>query len=160
MSISLKNVSYSYKGKYQTVRAVDGVSYDFEPGKCYAIIGKSIKFVSKSMALLPHIFAAYNPCFTPLPFRSPRGSYTTAANAEVYSQPSPAEKVSRECATDKEIIFLQIICGKITLQKSYSINNMSSKRCYPNPPSPPREGYRRSRLAQRQKPLRNHRHYR
>lgn len=41
MSISLKNVSYSYNGKFQTVRAVDGVSYDFEPGKCYAIIGKS-----------------------------------------------------------------------------------------------------------------------
>ena len=41
MSISLNNVSYSYKGKYQTVRAVNGVSYDFEPGKCYAIIGKS-----------------------------------------------------------------------------------------------------------------------
>lgn len=41
MSISLKNVSYSYKGKFQTVRAVDSVSYDFEPGKCYAIIGKS-----------------------------------------------------------------------------------------------------------------------
>ena len=41
MSISLKNVSYSYKGKFQTVKAVDGVSYDFEPGKCYAIIGKS-----------------------------------------------------------------------------------------------------------------------
>ena len=41
MSISLNNVSYSYKGKYQTVRAVDCVSYDFEPGKCYAIIGKS-----------------------------------------------------------------------------------------------------------------------
>lgn len=41
MSISLKNVSYSYRGKYQTVRAVDGVSYDFEAGKCYAIIGKS-----------------------------------------------------------------------------------------------------------------------
>ena len=41
MSISLNNVSYSYKGKYQTVRAVDAVSYDFEPGKCYAIIGKS-----------------------------------------------------------------------------------------------------------------------
>ena len=37
MSISLKNVSYSYRGKYQTVRAVNGVSYDFEPGKCYAI---------------------------------------------------------------------------------------------------------------------------
>lgn len=41
MSIRLKNVSYSYQGKYQTVRAVDDVSYDFEPGKLYAIIGKS-----------------------------------------------------------------------------------------------------------------------
>ena len=41
MGISLKNVSYSYRGKYQTVKAVNGVSYDFEPGKCYAIIGKS-----------------------------------------------------------------------------------------------------------------------
>ena len=41
MSISLHNVSYSYKGKFQTVKAVDDVSYDFEPGKCYAIIGKS-----------------------------------------------------------------------------------------------------------------------
>ena len=41
MSISLHNVSYSYKGKFQTVKAVDDVSYDFEAGKCYAIIGKS-----------------------------------------------------------------------------------------------------------------------
>ena len=41
MSISLKNVSYSYKGKFQTVKAVDGVSYEFEPGKCYCLIGKS-----------------------------------------------------------------------------------------------------------------------
>ena len=41
MGISLKNVSYSYKGKFQTVRAVNNVSYDFEQGKCYAIIGKS-----------------------------------------------------------------------------------------------------------------------
>lgn len=41
MRISLKNVSYSYRGKYQTVRAVDDVSYDFEPGMVYAIIGKS-----------------------------------------------------------------------------------------------------------------------
>lgn len=41
MGITLKNVSYSYKGKYQTVRAVDDVSCDFAAGKCYAIIGKS-----------------------------------------------------------------------------------------------------------------------
>lgn len=41
MSISLKNVSYSYKGKFQTVKAVNEVSYEFESGKCYAIIGKS-----------------------------------------------------------------------------------------------------------------------
>lgn len=41
MGITLNNVSYSYKGKFQTVKAVDGVSYEFEPGKCHAIIGKS-----------------------------------------------------------------------------------------------------------------------
>ena len=41
MSISLKNVFYTYRGKYQTVHAVNGVSYDFQPGKLYAIIGKS-----------------------------------------------------------------------------------------------------------------------
>lgn len=41
MGISLNNVSYSYKGKYRTVKALDGVTYDFKPGKCYAIIGKS-----------------------------------------------------------------------------------------------------------------------
>lgn len=41
MSISLNHVSYSYRGKYHTVRAVDDVTFDFEPGKFYAIIGKS-----------------------------------------------------------------------------------------------------------------------
>lgn len=41
MSISLNNVCYSYRGKYQTVHAVKGVTYDFEPGKMYAVIGKS-----------------------------------------------------------------------------------------------------------------------
>ena len=41
MGISLKNVSYSYKGKFQPGKAVEGGSYEFEPGKCYAIIGKS-----------------------------------------------------------------------------------------------------------------------
>ena len=41
MAITLNNVSYSYQGKYQTVRAVNNVSYDFEAGKLYAIIGSS-----------------------------------------------------------------------------------------------------------------------
>ena len=37
----MKSVSYSYQGKYQTVRAVNDVSYDFGGGKVYTIIGKS-----------------------------------------------------------------------------------------------------------------------
>ena len=41
MSIILKDVAYSYQGKYQTVHAVAGVSYEFVPGKLYAIVGKS-----------------------------------------------------------------------------------------------------------------------
>lgn len=41
MGITLKSVSYSYQGKYQTVRAVNDVSYDFSEGKVYTIIGKS-----------------------------------------------------------------------------------------------------------------------
>ena len=52
MGISLKNVSYSYRGKYQTVRAVDRVSYDFEPGKLYAIIGKSGSGKTTLMSLM------------------------------------------------------------------------------------------------------------
>ena len=52
MGISVKNVSYSYRGKYQTVRAVDGVSYDFEPGKLYAIIGKSGSGKTTLMSLM------------------------------------------------------------------------------------------------------------
>lgn len=41
MSISLQNVFYSYQGKYQTVLAVNGVSYDFKPATMYAIVGSS-----------------------------------------------------------------------------------------------------------------------
>ena len=52
MSISLQHVSYSYKGKFQTVRAVNDVSYDFEPGKCYAIIGKSGSGKTTLMSLM------------------------------------------------------------------------------------------------------------
>ena len=52
MQISLKNVSYSYRGKYQTVRAVNDVSFDFEEGKLYAIIGKSGSGKTTLMSLM------------------------------------------------------------------------------------------------------------
>ncbi len=52
MSISLKNVSYTYKGKYQTVRAVDDVSYEFQPGLLYAIVGKSGSGKTTLMSLM------------------------------------------------------------------------------------------------------------
>ena len=40
-TLTINDVSYSYKSKYQTVQALDGVSYTFEPGKFYAVIGRS-----------------------------------------------------------------------------------------------------------------------
>ncbi len=39
--LSIKEVSYQYKNKYQTVSALDGISYEFDSGKMYAVIGKS-----------------------------------------------------------------------------------------------------------------------
>ena len=41
MAIELKNVSYSYEGKYQTVKAVNDVSFRFQPATLYAIVGSS-----------------------------------------------------------------------------------------------------------------------
>ncbi len=52
MSIELKNVSYSYQGKYQTVRAVNDVSWEFTPGKLYAIIGSSGSGKTTLMSLM------------------------------------------------------------------------------------------------------------
>ena len=52
MSIQLNNVAYSYEGKYQTVRAVDGVSFAFEPGKLYAIVGSSGSGKTTLMSLM------------------------------------------------------------------------------------------------------------
>jgi len=37
----LVDVAYTYKTKHQSVRALDGVSFEFERGKFYAIVGKS-----------------------------------------------------------------------------------------------------------------------
>ena len=52
MAVSLRNVSYTYRGKFRSVRAVDGVSYDFEPGKCYCILGKSGSGKSTLLSLM------------------------------------------------------------------------------------------------------------
>jgi putative ABC transport system ATP-binding protein len=40
-AITLNDVRYTYKTKYQTVRALDGIRYEFEAGKLYAVVGKS-----------------------------------------------------------------------------------------------------------------------
>lgn len=37
----LNNVKYTYKSKYQTVNALKGITYEFEPSKFYALIGRS-----------------------------------------------------------------------------------------------------------------------
>ena len=41
MTLTLENVSYSYRTKYQTVHAVQDVSCTLEPGLFYALVGKS-----------------------------------------------------------------------------------------------------------------------
>ncbi|MCL2221484.1 MAG: ABC transporter ATP-binding protein [Oscillospiraceae bacterium] len=39
--LTINDVSYTYKSKYQTVKALDGVSYSFETGRFYAVVGRS-----------------------------------------------------------------------------------------------------------------------
>ena len=39
--LTAEKVSFQYKNKFQTVQAVKNASCSFEPGKCYAIVGKS-----------------------------------------------------------------------------------------------------------------------
>ena len=39
--LKMENVSYVYKNRYQTVKAVNDVSFEFEEGRVYAIVGKS-----------------------------------------------------------------------------------------------------------------------
>jgi putative ABC transport system ATP-binding protein len=41
MKLELQQATYQYQSKYQTVTAVNGVTYTFAPGTFYAIIGKS-----------------------------------------------------------------------------------------------------------------------
>lgn len=39
--LSAKDVFYEYRNSFQTVKAVNGVSYEFEQGKVYAVVGVS-----------------------------------------------------------------------------------------------------------------------
>ena len=39
--LKIEDLAYTYKSKYQTVKALKGITYQFEPGKFYALIGKS-----------------------------------------------------------------------------------------------------------------------
>ena len=39
--LQVKQVEYKYRSRYQTVHALQGISYAFEEGKFYAIVGKS-----------------------------------------------------------------------------------------------------------------------
>lgn len=41
IKLKANSVEYAYKNKYHTVKAVDGIDYEFETGKFYAIVGKS-----------------------------------------------------------------------------------------------------------------------
>ena len=39
--LKIENIAYTYKSKYQTVKALKGITYEFEPRKFYALIGRS-----------------------------------------------------------------------------------------------------------------------
>lgn len=39
--LKVENLAYTYKSKYQTVKALKGITYEFEPSKFYALIGRS-----------------------------------------------------------------------------------------------------------------------
>ncbi len=50
--LEIENVKYSYITKYQHVDALKGVSYSFEEGKLYAIVGKSGSGKSTLLSLM------------------------------------------------------------------------------------------------------------
>jgi len=39
--LKIEDLAYTYKSKYQTVKALKGITYEFELGKFYALIGRS-----------------------------------------------------------------------------------------------------------------------
>jgi len=50
--LELKDVKYTYHNQYQSVDALKGVSYTFEKGKMYAVVGKSGSGKSTMLSLL------------------------------------------------------------------------------------------------------------
>lgn len=50
--LELKQVTYSYRSRYQQVDALKGVSYGFQPGKLYALVGKSGSGKSTLLSLM------------------------------------------------------------------------------------------------------------
>ena len=50
--LELKNVHYTHHNKYNTVKAVDGISVKFEKGRIYAVAGKSGSGKSTLLSLL------------------------------------------------------------------------------------------------------------
>lgn len=50
--LEVNNVKYSYRSRYQTVEALRGVTYAFEQGKVYALVGKSGSGKSTLLSLM------------------------------------------------------------------------------------------------------------
>ncbi len=50
--LSLENVEYTYRSKYQTVHALRGITCGFEQGKIYAVVGKSGSGKSTMLSLM------------------------------------------------------------------------------------------------------------
>lgn len=50
--LKLENVSYIYKNRYQSVKAVNDVTFEFEEGRVYAIVGKSGSGKTTTLSML------------------------------------------------------------------------------------------------------------
>ena len=51
-ALNVQNLSYEYRSSYQTVKAVNQVSFTFEPGRVYAIVGPSGSGKTTMLSLL------------------------------------------------------------------------------------------------------------
>lgn len=74
--LSLNEVTYCYKNKYQTVEAVKNVTYTFEQGKVYAVVGKSGSGKTTMLSLLAGL--------------------DTPTSGQVLYQDTPTDKLDRD----------------------------------------------------------------